>query len=128
MTNPYQTPESAFEAAPKSSNDLAAVIQLIVGLVCALIAALVPALVIPQFQQVFNGFGAQVPLITHIALSYHLWLWTLPIFVIAARIFWPKTQRRPLASCLLGVISLVIVIPAMILAMYLPIFQLGRIT
>ena len=128
MTNPYQTPESTFEVPPKSNNDLAAAFQLIVGMVCALIAALTPTLIIPQFQQVFDGFGTEMPLITHIALSYHLWLWTLPVLVVAARIFWPKAQWRPLASCLVGVISLIVVIPAIILAMYMPIFQLGQIT
>lgn len=126
MTNPYQTPESALVAASEPRRGAAAFIQLVVGLVCALIAAVVPMLVLPSFQRVIQGFVAEVPLITQIALSHHVWLWALPVFVIGARLFWPKAPQRPWASCLIGVLGLVIVMPVMILAMYLPIFQLGQ--
>ena len=126
MTNPYQPPQSTFEGGSDQGGSATMAIRLIVGLICALIAAALPMLVIPSFQQVFDSFGAQLPLMTQLALSYHLWLWVLPILVIAAFMFWPKAERRPLAACLTGVIGLTLTSVVMILAMYLPVFALGQ--
>jgi hypothetical protein len=126
--NPYQSPSSSVAISSKLTSNMAGLAFLSVGLICALVAAITPALVVPKFEQVFIGFGAEIPLITHIVLNYHLWLWLLPIFVVVIRLSWPKSAQRPLASCLFGVTSLVLVIPLTIYAMYMPIFLLGQTT
>lgn len=125
MTNPYQSPASAVELPATHGSGSTAVIQLIAGLMCALLAALIPTLVIPQFRQVFTSFGTDLPLTTRIALNYHLWLWLLPLVVIAVRLFWPRARKRPRAACLAGIAGLVIALAATLLAMYLPIYQMG---
>jgi len=126
MTHPYRPPQSSVEVASASGSGITSVILPILGLVCALLTALTPTIVIPQFQQVFSSFGAQLPLLTRIAIDQHLWLWLLSLLVIAVWLFWPRPKQRALAACLLGAGGLVIIIPLMILAMYLPIFQLGQ--
>ncbi len=83
-------------------------------------------MVIPQFKQVFFSFGAQLPLLTRITIDQHLWLWLLPVLVTVTWLFWPRPKQRPLAACLTGIGGLVITIPLLIVAMYLPIFQLGQ--
>lgn len=127
MSNPYQSPQSAVVSSVQSGRGAGAVMQLVAGLLCAVIAALLPMLVIPAFHEVFIGFGAQLPLLTRLAVGYHPWLWLLPLLVVAARLFWPKARRRALAACLLGVVGLVLVIALTALAMYLPVFQLGEV-
>lgn len=126
MSHPYRPPQSSVEVASGSGAGITSVILPIIGLVCALLTALTPTMVIPQFQQVFSSFGAQLPLLTRIAIDQHLGLWLLPLLVIAVWLFWPRPKQRPLAACLVGAGGLVIIIPLLILAMYLPIFQLGQ--
>ena len=99
MSNPYQSPQSAVMSSAHSASGAGAVIQLVVGLLCAVIAALLPMLVIPTFHEVFISFGAQLPQLTKVAVAYHLWLWLLPLLVVAARLFWPAKHRRSKASC-----------------------------
>jgi type II secretory pathway component PulF len=44
-------------------------------------------MVIPQFQQVFSSFGAQLPLLTRIAIDQHRELWLLRLLFIAVWLF-----------------------------------------
>lgn len=125
MNTPYRTPQSSVATEPTSGSNTA-IILLLTGIAAALLAALVPTLVVPQFQQVFASFGAELPLLTRLALEQHLWLWLLPVLVIAAWLFWPRPRQRSLAACLVGAGGLAIIVPLLILAMYLPILQLGQ--
>lgn len=127
MTTPAQLPLPAHEALPQLRRDKSDNILLIIGLVCAFIAALAPTLVVPAFHQIFDSIGASTPPLTSFILNYHLWLWVLPVLVIAVRLFWPNQQKRLLASCLVGAIGLILVIPILILALYLPIFKFGSV-
>jgi type II secretory pathway component PulF len=127
MTHPYRPPQSSVEVTPTSASNTSAIILLLAGLVCALLTALVPTLAIPQFEQVFVSFGASLPLLTRLAIEQHLWLWLLPLLVVAARLFWHRPKQRPLVACLVGTVGLGLGIPLLILAMYLPILQLGQI-
>ena len=127
MSNPYQSPQSAVMSSAQSASGAGAVIQLVVGLLCAIIAALLPILVIPTFHEVFISFGAQLPLLTKVAVGYHLWLWLLPLLVVAARLFWPAKRARAKASCWIGVAFLVITVVVTTLAMYMPILRLDAV-
>ncbi len=127
MSNPYQSPQSAVMSSAQSASGAGAVIQLVVGLLCAVIAALLPMLVIPTFHEVFISFGAQLPQLTKVAVAYHLWLWLLPLLVVAARLFWPAARRRAKASCWIGVLGLVITVVVTTLAMYMPILRLDAV-
>lgn len=96
-----------------------------VGLLCAVIAAAMPMFYTPQFRQVFESFGAELPALTKLFVHYNQVFWLLPVLVIAAWFFWPMSHRRATAACLIGIISMVLVIPATVAAMYLPVFASG---
>jgi type II secretory pathway component PulF len=98
---------------------------LAVGLSFAALAAAIPPFVAPKFREVFESFGAELPLITTLFVQYDFILWLLPVLVLAAWFYWPKKQRRALVSCVIGAISFTVIISAFVVAMYLPIFQLG---
>lgn len=122
MSNPYQAPTSATPTVPSSGRTA----LFVIGLVCAIFAALIPTLVVPQFGQIFESFGADVPLMTRLVLQGYLALWALPVFVVLAWLFWPRPQRRAAAACWIGVLSIVLLLPLCIGALYLPIFMLAQ--
>ena len=125
VENPYQAPRSLPPPLPAIRGADANRIQLTVGLVSALIAALIPTLVVPQFRQMLEAFGADLPLISYLTLYYYPALWALPLLVLAARSFWPQPRQRGIAACLIGLIPLVMMIPFLLVALYLPIFKLA---
>jgi type II secretory pathway component PulF len=101
-------------------------IALTVGLLCAVITAAVAETLVPQFRAVFEGFQAEVPALTKLALYYYHALWLLPLVVLGIWYGWPKPRHRALFSCLTGIVALVIVIPALVYVLYLPILNLGQ--
>lgn len=97
-----------------------------IGLVCAIFAALIPTLAAPQFGQMFEAFGFELPLMTRWVLQGYLALWALPLAVGIAWLFWPQPHRRAAAACWIGVLSLVLIFPLCMGALYLPIFMLAQ--
>lgn len=122
MSNPYQAPTSATPTVPSSGRPA----LLVIGLVCAILAALIPTLLVPQFGQIFESFGAELPSSTRLLLQGYLALWALPGFVLLAWLFWPQPQRRAAAACWVGALSLVLIFPLCMGALYLPIFMLSK--
>ena len=100
-------------------------VALAVGVLCAAIAATIPPLLVLQFREVFVSFGADLPPLTELFIHYNLALWLLPVLVVATWLYWPKATSRSLVACLMGVASLVLVVPVLVVALYLPIFQLS---
>jgi hypothetical protein len=96
-------------------------IALTVGLLSAAITAAVAELVIPQFRAVFEGFQAELPTATMLMVDYYRALWLLPLAVLGIWYCWPKPKHGALSSCLIGIASLVIVIPLMTYILYLPV-------
>lgn len=96
-----------------------------IGVLCAAIAAIIPPLLIPQFREVFMSFGAELPPLTALFVHYSYALWLLPILVVAGWLYWPEAPRRSLVACLIGAASLVLVVPVLVVALYLPVFQLS---
>lgn len=123
--HPYQAPLTAPEQlAPPRARSVA--IPLAVGLLCALLAALLPTLLVPVFLPVFQAFGSDLPLITALALQYHLLFWLLPVAVVVVFLCWPVAAQRGRLSCQTGVLGLLACLVFMTLAMYGPIFQAGQ--
>lgn len=86
-------------------------------------------LVIPQFNDVFQNFGAELPLLTRMFLSGRYALFALPLIVMTA---WALTPRRTppgnergIVAVLVGIGLGVILLPLCVIAMYLPIFHLA---
>jgi type II secretory pathway component PulF len=105
--------------------------MLICGLLAAIAIAAVVNLVIPQFDQVFRNFGAELPLLTRLFVAGRYALFGLPVLVLAA---WALTPRRTPPGNERGIVALVvgiglgvILLPLCVIAMYLPIFQLAAV-
>ena len=124
MHNPYRTPD-----APVASRDGAVAPRksgLLVGLPMSLLTALVISLSAPQFGNVFASFGSQVPWITGLVLRFHWLAWLLPAGVLAVSFFWPDVGRRRVIVLAIGLLSLLVVLPLSLLALYFPIFELAQ--
>jgi hypothetical protein len=97
----------------------------IVGLLSAVIAAVLPLIVVPQYRAFFDLTGIHLPLLTTFFVNYGAALWLLPLSVLWAWFYWPRSTRRGLAACVIGVVSLLLVVPLLWLGMYLPILRWG---
>ena len=125
MTNFNSNPTT--EVAPSRSDATSRHVLFIVGLISALLGAAMVSLVVPQFRNLYQEFGADLPFATRFALSYYHGIWILPILVIAVRFAWPDDRLRPLASLLVGVGGIFACSTALTIALYLPIFKLGSV-
>ncbi len=82
----------------------------------------------PEFEKVFSGFDSELPFLSRMFLPGSLIYWVLPAFCVAAYVaYWfrPEKMMSVLLACGIGS---VLMIPAFIVAMYLPVFQLGAPT
>jgi type II secretory pathway component PulF len=96
-----------------------------VGLLGAIVAPLMAHIIVPQFNEVFRNFGAELPFFTKLLVRGYPALWLLPIAVLAAWFRWPRREFRAVAACLIGALSAALFVPVMIVAVYLPIFKLA---
>lgn len=86
-------------------------------------------LIVPNFQNVFENFGAELPLLSRLFVDGRLFLWVLPLSVPIAASFirarTPEDARRGIVALLLG-LAIGIGLPLLcVFAMYLPIFGLA---
>ncbi len=103
------------------------------GMVALLLAAIAVNLVVPQFQDVFDGFGAQLPWLTAVFVKHRHAFFLLPL--LPPLLWWglarsagkaPGTRRNAAMIALLVALGLTFVmVPLAIIAMYLPIFGLA---
>ena len=80
----------------------------------------------PQFEKVFAGFDRELPFFTQLFLPGSFIYSVLPaICLIAFLIYWtkPKPAMKVLITCAIGTL---IMIPATVIAVYLPVYQLGK--
>jgi len=124
MTNPYQTPatQSADHAPPPKKFGLA------ISLLLTAITALVLSFVAPNFRSVFSAFDAELPWWSSMVLNGYLASWLLPVAVVAAWFGWPKPHQQSAIALTIGAVSFLVVLPLCLLALYLPIFNLGAAT
>ncbi|HMC15328.1 MAG TPA: hypothetical protein VKI18_06850 [Albitalea sp.] len=87
-----------------------------------------PFKIVPAFQEVFQSFNADMPMVTVLVLRFYPALLALPVCVIASWLLWPRKERRGRAALLLGAASVVVVPLALVLVMYLPILRLAAVT
>jgi uncharacterized membrane protein YhdT len=103
--------------------------MLATGLIAAIAIAAGVNLVVPQFEDVFRNFGAELPLLTRLFVEARYAFFCLPLIVLAA---WALTRRRTPPGNERGIVALVvgigmgmILLPLCLIAMYLPIFRLA---
>lgn len=103
--------------------------MLTAGLLAAIAIAAGVNLVVPQFEEVFRNFGAELPLLTRLFVEARYAFFGLPLIVLVA---WALTPRRTPPGNERGIVALVvgigmgmILLPLCLIAMYLPIFRLA---
>lgn len=99
-----------------------------IGVVIAFLGVIAVQAIVPQFQQVFESFGAELPAITRFFVQGRWFLWPLPLAVpmIAAfvRVRDEHDRRRGVIGLIVG-IAIGVGLPLFCgFAMYLPIFGL----
>ena len=97
-----------------------------VGVIAAFLGVIVVQAIVPRFQEVFEAFGADLPVITRMFVRGRWLLWPLPLAVpmIAAfvRVRDEDDRRRGIVGLIVG-IAIGFGLPLFCaFAMYLPIF------
>lgn len=92
-----------------------------------LFCALAGILVIPTFEELYRSFGVDIPVLTKVVLStykYWLGLALIPIPLV----YLLKQSKKWQATILYFLLALaILLIPLTIIALYLPIYELGKI-
>jgi uncharacterized membrane protein YhdT len=103
--------------------------MLIAGVLAATAMAAGVNLVIPRFNDVFQNFGSDLPLITRLFVESRHAFFGLPLLVLAAWVLTPRRtppgNERGIVALVVGIGSAVLLLPLCLIAMYLPIFQLA---
>lgn len=81
--------------------------------------------ILPNFQIVFKGFGAELPLITKLLLATFRWWGIVPLITIALWNFWPNPSKRGIVALIFGISSAGLLAGFALCAAYMPIFLLG---
>lgn len=89
--------------------------------------------IIPEFSELFKGFGAELPLATLFVLkSYKYWVVFLiiPIFIYLKYLTTSRissiTEKNLIVVNISILVFLVLFLPLLVIAMYLPIFEIGK--
>ena len=105
--------------------------MLVSALLCSLMTALMINLIVPKFKEVFDNFGAELPLLTRLFVDAGWVLWLLPLVILVA---WKSIRNDATRANRHGKIVLLIaigvgavLIPLTLIAMYLPIFQMAAV-
>lgn len=101
--------------------------SLLLGLVPALVLSAVCYWFIPQFAEVYRGFGAPLPWQSELLLHLYPGVVILPVIVLAAWFFWPNTPARDAFVILVGAGGSVVLFVFGVWAAYSPIFLLGTV-
>ena len=94
----------------------------------ALIIFILLSYVIPEFEELFEGFGADLPSFTKLVLTIHeyFYLLALPGVIGNVLIYNSKNVAGWWLVGFSGAMG-ILLIPLTIIAMYLPIFEMSRV-
>src|SRR5690349_13505634 len=99
------------------------------ALVAALLVPLIPCLVVfnvvPQFEDVFKNFGAELPWITVLMLRQPWVVVAWPLFMVWLALAWRGESRRTVPLLAASGAGSYLLFVATIASMYLPIFTLA---
>lgn len=108
------------EPAAASASSMSRSGALLASVLSAALAALILGVAARMFRDAYIRFGIELPLLSRAVLEWHLLAWVLPACVLAAWCFWPRPRQRRLATLVLGLGSLLVVLPLCLLLLYLP--------
>jgi type II secretory pathway component PulF len=95
------------------------------GLLMASIPSVMAVLVMPRFRETFDSFGAELPFLTRVVADHPAITLALPILVALVALAWPNKAQRGVVSLSLGAVFAVLGPIVLVVAAYLPIWQLG---
>lgn len=100
---------------------------LMLGLALLLNLMLAVAIIaaVPQFDEVFRNFGAELPLATRLAVQLYPLVAALPLLIPLVWFFWPRPDSRGFAALLFSIACVLLLSAAFGYALYLPILMLG---
>lgn len=96
--------------------------------VASLISFILMSYVVPEFEALFEGFGSELPVFTQFIITVHKYFFVLAMPGVIGNILIHNGKYRP--GWLLVIFSgamAVLLIPLTIIAMYLPVFQMGSV-
>lgn len=96
-----------------------------IGLGLAALTGFVTFGAVPRFKEVFQSFGADLPLLTSLSLKFYPALLALPLLVLVVWLAWPRKEQRGMVALATGVATVVVVPLLLAAVMYLPILRLG---
>lgn len=95
---------------------------------CSLISFILMSYVVPEFEALFEGFGSELPAFTQFIITVHEYFFVLAIPGVIGTILIHNGKYRPAWILVLfsGAMA-VLLMPLTIIAMYLPVFQMGSV-
>jgi type II secretory pathway component PulF len=115
-------------ASSRAATIISAILTL-ASLAFGLVLGLVGTLVIPQFAEVFESFGTDLPAVTALLINSPHVLWTpLALTMPTIVLWWPLRSNAARIVCysmLTAADAILLVLT--IVAMYLPIYKLGQV-
>ena len=92
-----------------------------------LFCALAVILVTPTFEELYKSFGIEIPVFTKVVLSTHkYWLGLALIPIPLVYLLEPSKKWQATTQYFLLALA-ILLIPLTIIALYLPIFEMGRV-
>lgn len=94
----------------------------------ALISFIMLSYVVPEFEKLFEGFGADLPAFTRFVIGVHDSLYFLAAPGVVGNLLIHNFKNK-LGWWLVGFSGVmgILLIPLTIIAMYLPIFEMGKV-
>lgn len=101
-------------------------IALVLSGLFAVPAVVVIYFLVPQFAELYDGFGADLPTLTSWLQHYYHAVLVIPIALIIAWRFWPASSRAS-ALVLIGGVGSMLFLYIVIVGIYLPLFNMGSV-
>jgi type II secretory pathway component PulF len=94
----------------------------------ALISFILMMFVVPEFEELFEGFGAELPVFTQLILNVHNQFYLLALPGVIGNLLIQSFKNR-IGWWLVGFTAVmgVLLIPLTVIAMYLPVFEMGNV-
>ncbi len=99
--------------------------QLAIGVGFAFAGAGLILIAAPHFREMFNAFGAELPLLSRLLIMNSPIALIMPVVVIAIALGWPRREQRPMAALIAGLAMFLISPVLLFFAAYWPIFRLA---
>lgn len=91
----------------------------------AALSALIPTFMVRHFAEMYRAFGTEPSWLTRWVVDYTALFRAIPMIGIVIAWRWPDRTRVTIIALAFSAAALLMVIPLLIFALYLPIFRMG---